>query len=27
LFQVNHIQLGLAVVMVVVASAMARGLW
>jgi putative membrane protein len=27
LFQVNHIQLGLAVVMVFVASAMARGLW
>ena len=27
LFQVNHIQLGLAVVMAFVASAMARGLW
>jgi putative membrane protein len=27
LFQVNHIQLGLAVVMVFVASAMARGLF
>ena len=27
LLQVNHIQLGLAVVMVFVASAMARGLW
>jgi hypothetical protein len=27
LFQVNHVQLALAIVMVFVASAMARGLW